>query len=244
MLLLLVDVVSLLQFNSNHRNDDTNFTVAMICYCGVGVANHTLKNQITSASVIIAVDSGLDYLAKSGIIADYAIGDFDSLSDLTLLNTGVKQKVITLPTDKNETDLRAGIDFALTEFPDSTVYEIYTDFSGRIDQQIGVISQLLYLQQQNKKSIIYSATQILYLLNPGLHQIKPHKNHQYISFISLSDRVIFNYSEGLQYQLNNLSIELLSETGISNQIISEYARINLNLGIALCVETINIESAT
>ena len=231
-----MDVVSLLPFSLNHKNDKVNFTVAIVCYCGVGAADYEIKHQIISANVIIAVDSGLDYLAKSGIIADHAIGDFDSLSDLTLLNTGVKDKVITLPTAKDETDLRAAIDFALKEFTDLAIYEIYTDFSGRIDQQIGVISQLLYLQQQNIKSIIYSATQLLYLLTPGIYQIKPHKNHQYISFISLSEQVIFNYSEGLQYQLNNLSIALLSETGISNKIIGEYAKIDLNLGVALCIE--------
>lgn len=211
--------------------------VALVCYCGKLQESKSIKSFISNSDLIIAVDSGLDFLNDIGVIADYAIGDFDSLQDKSLLESKVKSEVIWLPEKKDETDLRAALDYAINKITNITEVFIFTHFSGRIDQQIGVISQLLYLFKKNIPATIYSGQHIVKLLTTGICRLNRHENHQYYSFISLSEHVIFNSSKGLEYPLDNLTIEHFAEVGLSNHAIENIVEIDIKSGFLLSIET-------
>jgi thiamine pyrophosphokinase len=211
--------------------------VALVCYCGKLQESKLIQPFIADSDLIIAVDSGLDFLNDIGLIADYAIGDFDSLQDKSLLESQVKSEVLWLPEKKDETDLRAAINYAINKINNINEIFIFTNFSGRIDQQIGVISQLLYLFKKNITATIYSDQHIVKLLTTGICRLSRHENHQYYSFISLSEHVIFNSSRGLEYPLNNLTLEYFSEIGISNYAFEKNVEIDIKSGLLLSIET-------
>jgi thiamine pyrophosphokinase len=212
--------------------------IALVCYCGdpQNIAVE-IKQMILNCDVIIAVDSGLDFLSGINLLADYAVGDFDSLKNYTLLASHVKNEVIKLARQKDETDLRAAINFALEKFVDINEIIIFTHFSGRIDQQIGVITQLKYLLSKNLLATIYSDQHILRLLSPGCNILTVHNNHQYYSFISLADITSINSAIGLEYSLNNLALDFFTETGISNRANKNVVQINIKSGLLLSIET-------
>ncbi len=68
--------------------------------------------------LLIAADNGLSYLSQMGMLPDYCIGDFDSLSpetrpaleEVRRLDPG---RVVTLPREKNDTDTLAALRFGL-----------------------------------------------------------------------------------------------------------------------------------
>jgi thiamine pyrophosphokinase len=213
--------------------------VALVCYCGKQKEHKSefIRSLIYESDVIVAVDSGLDFLNDIDIMADYAIGDFDSLQDQSLLESKVKSQVIWLPEKKDETDLRVAIDFVINKIVDVAHISIFTHFSGRVDQQIGVISQLVYLFKKNVSATIYSDQHIIKLLANGRNYLNPHENHQYYSFIALSDQVFFNSSQGLEYSLNNLTLEYFSEIGISNYAVEKIVEVDIDSGLLLSIET-------
>ncbi len=213
--------------------------VALVCYCGKQQRSGSdfIKQRIANSDVVIAVDSGLDFLNAINVIADHAVGDFDSLQDQRLLESQVKYKVIRLSQKKDETDLRAAINFAINEITDITQIFIFTHFSGRIDQQIGVISQLIYLFKKNISATIYSDEHIIKLLSSGISYLNPQVNHQYYSFIALSEHVVFNSSQGLEYSLDNVTLEYFAEVGISNHALENIVEIDIKSGLLLSIET-------
>lgn len=208
--------------------------IALVCYQGNSLINQQLFNLV---DIVIAVDSGLDSLKRINVKPDYAIGDFDSLKDTSLLNSWVKSETIKLNSKKDQTDLRAAIDFIIKKFNKIQKIIIFTHFSGRIDQQLGVISQLKYLFNKNLNAIIYSNQHIIQLLSSGKNYLKPNINHQYYSFIAITEQAIIKNSIGLEYPLSNLVLTILDEKGISNKATCQTIAINIATGLILSIET-------
>lgn len=74
---------------------------------------NVLKEELLSCDILIAADSGCDVLASSEIVPDYAIGDFDSLSDQAFHSRMPENKIRVLPGDKDDSDTEAAVKWAL-----------------------------------------------------------------------------------------------------------------------------------
>jgi thiamine pyrophosphokinase len=82
---------------------------ALIITGGESPGADFLKKLALSADLVIAADSGFDTAMKAGIDPGLVVGDFDSLSDRSLLQGLPAEKVLGYPRDKDETDTEIAI---------------------------------------------------------------------------------------------------------------------------------------
>ena len=96
-----------------------------------------IKGLLSDDDFIIACDSGLVHLEKSGITPNLIIGDFDSF-DKPKTNI----ETIVLPREKDDTDSFFAVKEAVRRGFDELL--IFGAIGGRLDHSLGNISILLY----------------------------------------------------------------------------------------------------
>ena len=102
------------------------------------------KKYMDHTDVIICCDGGMGHARALGKIPDYILGDFDSCKNEDLeyyKNLGVTIK--TFPTQKDETDMELGLDFAMELGADNIV--IFGGIVSRFDHTLANAHLLLRL---------------------------------------------------------------------------------------------------
>lgn len=163
--------------------------------------------EIKPTDYIIAVDRSLEILVKQNIKPNIAIGDFDSLKDLSLLQT-----VNTLKLDevKDETDSYVAIEEAY-KLTDEVI--MIGGFCGeRIEH---FIAHLMLLERFPNLKILNENSEVK-TLEKGTYNIT---SKNYISFFSFKDSVIT--LKGFKYNLNNYLLKPFDPLCISNEVVEE-----------------------
>ena len=81
---------------------------------GEGPAGPDLPEKPGSGDIVIAADSGVELARAFSVKVDYAVGDFDSIEDPSLLNLLEKENVFSYDRDKDYTDTEIALEKALT----------------------------------------------------------------------------------------------------------------------------------
>ena len=118
--------------SSENAHMKTSSTVALVAN---GVIDDYEKTAalVRAYKFIIAVDGGLNHLAKMHIKPDVIIGDFDSATNESLqLYSDVP--IHRYPSDKDETDMELALQFALSQNPEK-IY-IYGALGKRPDHEL------------------------------------------------------------------------------------------------------------
>lgn len=126
----------------------------------------------------IAVDKGLSHLYKQGITPLMAIGDFDSLDDLQLLEDLQIEK---FPVRKDDTDTALALQYAIAHGYDEI--DIYGVIGGRIDH---FMAALILLKRYAQVAItLYDRQNKIQLLKAGTHHLPI--TYDYFSIFALKD---------------------------------------------------------
>lgn len=198
-----------------------------------------LKNTIekNNYSKIIGVDKGAEYLYNIGIIPDLLIGDFDSSNKQCLEYYESKNiKIIKYSSDKDMTDTELAINNSINNNENNIT--IVGGFGSRIDH---TLANILILEKYiNNASIkLIDKNNIVSLIN-GKNKIKIEKsNYDYISLISLSNKVEGLTTNGLKYELNNKTLNRFTSLGVSNEIEKEYCNIEINKGTLAIIQSLD-----
>ena len=126
---------------------------------------------------IIAVDGGLEYLAKEGIVSDIAIGDFDSCV-LDNYKDCYKEK-ITFNSRKDESDLELAIRYAIKKNSGKII--IYNATGKRLDHFYASIL-LLSNYNENNIELVDKSNRITVIKESKVFNKNSYK---YISFFAL-----------------------------------------------------------
>ncbi len=179
---------------------------------------------------IIAADGGTRHALALGRMPNVLIGDLDSVTDeerRKMKDGGVD--IVQFPADKNETDLELAIQHALTLNPQEII--ILAALGGRLDQTLGNIALIIH-----DSSFIIS-------LDDGLEEIffcrdtckingKP---NDLVSLIPWQGEVAGIVTTGLKWPLQNETLYPNKTRGISNEMMSESATIQIRSGLLLIV---------
>lgn len=171
----------------------------------------------------IGVDHGVEILINQGIKPIYAIGDFDSLKDQTILTN---LKIHRLPTRKDVTDTHSAIDYAIANGYDEI--DVYGVTGGRLDHFMSAMC-LLEKYRQIKIRII-DEQNIIQLINQGIHQVY-HDEYRYFSLFALDDSYIDIV--GAEYPLTNYHLYRDDPLCVSNQVSHDVATITTSKPIIL-----------
>ena len=191
-------------------------------------------------TVVIACDSGTDFLASHGIIPDMVVGDMDSISDKGL--EFIKDNNIfteKYPVEKDWTDT----EIALEKSMDNDVVLI-CPVTGRIDHVMANLGLVLKLKSQGKSISITDGITYCYPLygeDTATADVTPYKGHAAVSLIpcDFSNPVTGVTTEGLYYPLEDADLNFGSSFSFSNKPLenASFIRVSIRSGLLLLVVT-------
>lgn len=178
------------------------------------------------------IDRGALILLKHQIIAEFSVGDFDSVNDEERHILSQQLNIHPVKAEKDDTDLGLGVAQAVAE--GYKEINIYGATGGRLDHFMGVIQLLLkpeYINKGVKFKIIDTQNEIT-LLTPGCYTVDFNSNYPYISFIPMSGEPVISLT-GFKYELQQEKLEVGSTLTISNEVKHERGNIEISHGHVL-----------
>ena len=190
--------------------------------------------------IVIAADGGASQCLKIGIIPQLVIGDFDSLSDKEIATLDVKGvELIKYPLDKDETDLELALDYAVNL--GATRMTLYGILGGRWDMTFANILLLAAPRYAGISFRIIDGNTTAYILRGGeTLKFEGHPGAT-VSAIPLNRTANGITYQGLQWPLNNATLNFGTPQGVSNVMTTTNAQITLEDGVLLVFV---IDSAT
>lgn len=182
---------------------------------------------------IIAADRGLEILNECKITPNYIIGDFDSVN-IKLVNKYPDSKIIKLNPEKDFTDTHMAIKLAIEI--KSTEILILGAIGTRIDHTIANIHVLKECLQKGIKCQILDDNNKIFLIEEDTI-IKLEDQYKYISLIPLTTQVKGVTLTGFKYSLKNATLKTGESIGISNEQLSNEAKVELKSGILICIKS-------
>lgn len=193
--------------------------------------------QQNKYDVMIAADSGMNFLHRNHIIPDVIAGDFDSVDssclDVFLKMEGVE--ILRLNPIKDDTDtefvIRESIRRGATEI-------IILGATGtRLDHVLGNMHLLGIGLQEGVEIALVDAHNRVRMICDELVLNREEQFGEFVSLLPIDGSVTGVTLEGFKYPLENAVIPSFSSLGISNEIVEEQARIKIERGILLVIES-------
>lgn len=202
---------------------------------------------------IVAVDRGLECLFRLQINPDEVIGDFDSVSDEARLAIGLDPKkksskkaedsftfdilpyhIRQLNVHKDQTDTEEAVRFAMRYLRGDIILLGAT--GSRIDHVLGNISilglgilsgfNIILMDEHNKVSLVKNEMTIT----------KKGQFGDFVSIVPYTDDTNVTLS-GFKFNVENKPMKRNLSLGISNEIDEDEAKIVVNSGVAIVIES-------
>ncbi|HEX6146063.1 MAG TPA: thiamine diphosphokinase [Acidimicrobiia bacterium] len=109
----------------------------ILIFAGGDLPESDLADELPSADLILAADSGYDLAVHLGFGVDVLIGDLDSITTSPIPDHVVVERY---PVDKDQTDLDLALELALREDPERVV--VIGGTGGRFDHEISTVGLL------------------------------------------------------------------------------------------------------
>lgn len=188
---------------------------------------------------VIAVDAGLEAADALGLVPDYVVGDFDTVSG------PVVERYRQMPfivweqhkPEKNETDTELARSRALTLGCQRIVFLGAT--GGRLDHMLGNLHALYACMESGVEAYLIDPQNRVCLLDEGKTFYKNSLWGKYVSFLPYTEEVRGITLTGFKYPLSKKDIRRGQEVGlcISNELEQEAATLDFDEGILICVES-------
>ncbi len=189
---------------------------------------------IQTSDFVIAADGGTHNCEALGIKPDLIIGDLDSIEpdDVTSYReTGVE--VIRYPTHKDESDLELSLEYTFAH--GYTEIIIIGGLGERWDMTMINILLMAHPKYSGLNIRLLDGTQELFLIKSGMPVDLPGKPGDTLSLIPLAGDACGISTHGLEYPLNNETLQFGASRGVSNVFTAASAQINFSQGLILCI---------
>lgn len=209
---------------------------------GGGDVSPRLAYYLKKASLVVAADSGAEFLFAQGIRVDVLVGDFDSCDPVALKGvTGAGCRVIELPVRKDVTDTEAALDFVLREgYP--SVLMAGSMGGKRVDHEIANFFLVERFARRGLDVVLISPRSVLcHVSGPGYMGIGERtltgKAGDWVSLFPVTEKVRGVTIDGLEYPLHDAVLERGATLGVSNRMTGEEARVAVRDGFLMVVVT-------
>lgn len=195
---------------------------------------------------VFAVDKGLEYVERLGLLPDYIVGDFDTVNPKILkayeekIQKGESHAFIDYhPAKKDATDTEIALDRAINEEPDCIT--ILAATGDRIDHVLMNLSILMQPLSAGIDCVIVDRKNKIQLLSDKRKNYLEIKNKEqygkYLSLIPMTSKVEALTITGVMYPLTDKDVYQGSSLTVSNQIIDDIATIHFKSGTMLVIES-------
>ncbi|WP_293729334.1 thiamine diphosphokinase [uncultured Actinobacillus sp.] len=182
----------------------------------------------------VGIDRGCLALLDNGLPLDFAVGDFDSVTENELMKIRASAKeIVSAPTVKNDTDTELALKGVFARFPTALV-TVYGAFGGRLDHLFSNVflpSEPALAPFMQQISLVNTQNHISYA-PAGKHQIFPVQGMKYVSFMS-DDKLTIT---GAKYELNAQNF-FSKKIYSSNEFIGKPIEVSLNSGYVLIIQS-------
>ncbi|MDJ0663754.1 MAG: thiamine diphosphokinase [Acidimicrobiia bacterium] len=193
--------------------------------------------QLDDPAFVIAADSGLDEAFRVGLEPDLVVGDMDSVSTDALQRA--ENRGITIerhPVAKDATDLELAIDAAA-----AAGYERATIIGGTGGRMAHTLANALLLLKERSIDLDWRTSRAtITAIREGGSNAYRRADGPLLSVLAVG-RPAKCESEGLRWQLTGRPLEPGSTRGISNEIVTDVARVSVMGGQVLTVHERNQE---
>ncbi|MDE6182412.1 MAG: thiamine diphosphokinase, partial [Eubacteriales bacterium] len=186
-----------------------------------------ITKNLNENDIIICCDGGTKYAFEEGILPNYILGDLDS--SLPQIIQFFEQKGVEFkkfPTKKDETDMELCINFAISL--KVTEILIFGAIGTRFDHSLANASILMQALKSNVFAKIINENNEIVLIDNEIEIIG--EKGDLISLLPLSTNVTGVTTEGLEYPLNDYTMEIGKALGISNVMLCEKAKVYIKSG--------------
>lgn len=206
--------------------------------CGGEIDGNFAERLIMSSGfeVIIAADRGMDFLYEHKITPDIIVGDFDSVKNeaLSYFKEKGMSDIHALNPEKDDTDSECALQIALDHGADHII--IIGATGTRIDHVLGNISLLGKAMSEGKMAELLDTHNRIRMIN---NELEIEKNKQYGKYVSIipvckNNKITL---EGFKYPLKDYTFEGFNTLGISNEIVDDIAKITVNEGQYIVIES-------
>jgi thiamine pyrophosphokinase len=189
---------------------------------------------IQSSIMIIAADGGLHNCIALGIQPNVIIGDLDSIgSDELTAYRVAGVEIIRHPTHKDETDLELALHYALKREINDVI--IIAGLGARWDMSVTNILFLANPLLTGLNMRFLDGSQELFLLRAGNHSLAQGHPGDTLSLIPFVGDVSGIITKGLEYPLNDETLQFGTSRGVSNVLLKGQAQIYIKQGLLLCI---------
>ena len=186
---------------------------------------------------IIAGDKGLEALYQLKIIPNHVVGDFDSVSPEILKFYKKQSQIIfhTYHAEKDNTDTDIALQLAIKL--KSSRITIMGALGRRMDHALANIHILKDALEANIPCQMIDEHNRIYLINKEMALEKDKVYGKYVSLIPLTSTVEGLTLAGFKYPLHDYTLPIGTSLGISNEIVTDTAHIEMKNGILIVTES-------
>jgi thiamine pyrophosphokinase len=187
---------------------------------------------VPHAATVVAADGGVDRAATLGLAVDVVIGDLDSVSPEALAAAeAAGARVVRHPAAKDATDLELALEEAIALGARRVL--VVASAGGRLDHLLG---SLLLLGAD-----AYAGVELDAIVGDALvHVVRGERaisgeRGQVVSLLALGGAAAGVSTDGLEYPLDDETLDPGSSRGISNVFVGSEARVRVATGVLLAV---------
>ena len=202
----------------------------MVCGSPVVASADLLRRLAGECDHVIAVDRGLDALLVAGLGCDVYVGDADTVSDAgrALVDAAKAFEVECHDPYKDYTDLALALDSVRRRWPGAEVVATCAT-GGRPDMALSVLG--LLAGYEDAPVWIVEDKVVARILHTGESWTIEGAEGKTFSIIAIAPNTEVS-EHGLEWELDQASLGLLADTGISNVVRSK-ATIQVHTGTAI-----------
>jgi thiamine pyrophosphokinase len=200
----------------------------ILVFAGGDPPDPDLAQEIPSADLVMAADSGYDAAISLGHVVDVLVGDLDSIVTKRVPDHVIIERH---PVDKDQTDLDLALDLAMRDDPSRVV--VVGGTGGRIDHELATAS--LICDER------WSGVEIDWVSSRGRAHVVRRRRTVHadvgatVSLLAVGGPVTGLTTRGLRWELKEATFEPGSTWGVSNVMKAPVADIRVGSGCLLVV---------
>ncbi len=199
-----------------------------------GEASASSAPVLPRHDIVIAADSGLQWATIVGLQPDLVVGDMDSVDSAALARAEqAGTAVYRHPAAKNQTDMELALRAAIQRGAEHIT--VVGGGGGRLDHLLGNLALLAHLD--------FGSVDVVAHLPPALVTVVRSRRVElqgqvgdYVSLFAMGAPAMGICTSGLRYELSNGELAPGSTLGVSNELTTTHAGIEVASGVVLAIQ--------
>lgn len=204
-----------------------------LIFIGGDPPHPSVRTHLPADAYVIAADSGYAHAIAMGFVPNELVGDMDSISAVDLSDAHESNVLITkYPTDKDLTDTEIAIAIALAR--QSTHVTVVSGGGDRFDHVLGMVHSLASCALTIDTNLLIGTARVSYATFTREFRINVQPGDT-ISLIPIGGATTVS-TTGLQWELDNDTLQSFASRGISNSTTGESVSISVTDGSLAVIE--------